>query len=155
MKQDFIKIKAFLDKNKVEYKVLEHEPVYTSEDAARIRNADIRMGAKSMIIRSEGKFYNFVLSAAKKIDWGKVKQILHTKSASLATPEEVLKVVNCEIGSVAPFGNLYGIILYCDPYLLKNEEIEFNAGLHTTSIKMKAKDWEKLVKPEVVDFTKD
>ncbi|MBS3152446.1 deacylase [Candidatus Woesearchaeota archaeon] len=154
MKQDFLKIREFLDSNKVQYEIIEHEPVYTSEDAARVRNADLKIGAKSMVIRSEGKFYNFVLSAAKKIDWLKVKSILHTKSASLASPEEVLNAINCEIGSVPPFGNLYNIKLYCDPSLLENEEIEFNAGLHTISIRMKSKDWKNLVNPEIIDFTK-
>lgn len=154
MIEDFKKIKEFLDNNKISYEILEHEPVYTSEDAAKIRKSDINKGAKSMIVRSEGKFYNFVLSGAKKIDWNKIKKILKSKSASLAAPEEVLKVVNCKIGSVAPFGNLYNLKVYCDPFLLENEFIEFNAGLHTKSIKMKSKDWIKIVNPEIVEFTK-
>ncbi len=154
MKEDFEKIKKVLNDSKVKYEVIEHEPVHTSEDAARVRGVDIKIGAKSMIIRSEGKFYNFVISAAKKIEWNKVKQILNSKSASLAKPEEVLKEVNCEIGSVAPFGNLYGLKIYCDPFLLENEFIEFNAGLHTISIRMKSKDWLKIANPEIVEFSK-
>src|SRR3989344_7272275 len=154
MKEDFEKIKNLLDENKVKYEVSEHEPVYTSDDAARVRGVDIRSGAKSMIIRSDGKFYNFVLSAAKKIDWKKVKKILNGESASFASPEEVKKEIHCEVGSVPPFGNLYGLTVYCDRSLLENEYIDFNAGLHTISIRMKAKDWEKIVKPEVVEFGK-
>ncbi|MBS3174903.1 hypothetical protein J4440_03415 [Candidatus Woesearchaeota archaeon] len=154
MKEDFKNIKQFLDKNNIEYKIFEHPPVYTSEDAAKIRNVDIKSGAKSMIVRSEGKFYNFVLSAAKKLDWNKVKSILNSKSASFATPEEVIKTIHCEVGSVPPFGNLYNIKVYCDHSLLENEYIDFNAGLHEISIKMQSKDWVKLVNPEILDFTK-
>ncbi len=154
MKEDFIKIKEFLDKNNIKYKLYEHEPVFTSEDAARVRGADLKQGAKSMIIRSDGKFYDFILSAAKKIDWNKVKKILSTKNVSFATPGEVKENINCEIGSVPPFGSLYNLKTYCDPSLLENEEIEFNVGLHTMSIRMKSKDWSKLVKPEVIDFCK-
>ncbi|HLC58310.1 MAG TPA: YbaK/EbsC family protein [Candidatus Nanoarchaeia archaeon] len=154
MKQDFEKIKKFLDSNKIKYEVLEHESVFTSEDAARVRNAKLEEGAKSMVVRSSGKFYNFVLSASKKLDWNKIKEILNTKSASLASPEEVLSNIHCEIGSVPPFGNLYGLEVYCDPSLLNNLEIEFNAGLHTNSIRMKAEDWKRIVKPIVIDFTK-
>lgn len=154
MKEDFIKIKKFLDEHKVNYEVIEHEPVYTSEQAAKARGMDIKMGAKSMIIRSEGKFYDFVLSAAKKIDWNKVKVLLGSKDVSLADPEEVKQVIHCEIGSVPPFGSLYEIILYCDPSLLENEEIEFNAGLLDVSIRMSSKDWQRIVNPIVVNFTK-
>ena len=154
MQEDFIKIKQLLNKYKVEYKVLEHAPVHTSEDAARIRNVDIRSGAKSMIIKSNNTFYDFVLSAAKKLDWNKINLILNSKKVKLASPEEVLKVMNCEIGSVPPFGILHNIKVYCDPSLLENEFIDFNAGLLTTSIRMKSKDWFKIVNPEVVDFSK-
>ena len=154
MKEDFEKIKNLLDKNKVEYKLFEHEPVRTSEEAAKIRSVDIKSGAKSMIIRSDGKFYNFVLSAAKKINWNKVKTILNSKSASFVSPEEVLENVHCEIGSVPPFGNLYNLKVYCDPSLLENELIDFNAGMHEVSIRMKSKDWIKLANPEIVEFTK-
>ena len=153
MKQDFEKIKKFLDSNKIKYEVLEHESVFTSEDAARVRNAKLEEGAKSMVVRSSGKFYNFVLSASKKLDWNKIKEILNTKSASLASPEEVLSNIHCEIGSVPPFGNLFNIPLYVDKSILKNEEIAFNAGMLTRSIIMKSEDYINCVKPIVEDFS--
>ena len=154
MKEDVEKIKVFLDSNKVNYQLLEHEAVFTSEQAAKARNAKLEEGAKSMIIRSEGVFYDFILSAAKKLDWNKIKDILNSKSASLADPKEVVEVINCEVGSVPPFGNLYNLKVYCDPSLLENEYIEFNAGIHTVSMRMKSKDWKEVVQPEVVSFAK-
>ena len=154
MKENFEKIKEFLDENKAEYISIEHEPMGKSEEVARIRGVDIKTGAKSMIVRSEGRFYNFILSAAKKIDWNKVKTILKTKSVDLATAEEIMKTTNCVIGAVPPFGNIYGIKVYCDVSLLENEEINFNAGTLTDSIKMKTKDWVKIVNPEICEFGK-
>jgi len=150
----FEKIKEILDKNKVEYSIIKHKPVRTSEEAAKERGIDMKSGAKSMIIRSEGRFYNFVLSAAKKIEWKTIKEILKSKSAGLATPKEVLENVDCEIGSVPPFCNIYGLKVYCDPSLLENEKIDFNAGLLDVSINMKCEDWIKITKPEVVEFGK-
>jgi len=154
MEEDFIKIKVLLNRNNVKYKIQEHLPVHTSEDAARIRNVDIKSGAKSMIVKADNNFYNFVVSAAKKLDWKKINLLLKTKKSRLASPEEVLKVMNCEIGSVPPFGNIHNLKVYCDPSLLENEFIDFNAGLLTASIRMKSKDWVKIVVPEVVDFGK-
>ena len=154
MKENFEKIKEFLDENKAEYISIEHEPMGKSEEVAKMRGVDIKTGAKSMIVRSEGRFYNFILSAAKKIDWNKVKTILKTKSVDLATAEEIMKTTNCVIGAVPPFGNIYGIKVYCDVSLLENEEINFNAGTLTDSIKMKTKDWVKIVNPEICEFGK-
>ena len=151
----FEKIKELLDSKKIEYAILKHKPVRTSEEAAKVRGIDLKSGAKSMIVRSEGRFYNFVLSAEKKINWSLVKEILKTNSVSLATPEEVMKQVDCEIGSVPPFCNIYGLKIYCDPSLLENEKIDFNAGLLNVSMNMKSEDWAKIVKPEIVEFAKD
>jgi len=154
MEENYKKIKEFLDNNKAEYTAIEHEPMGKSEEVAKMRGVDIKTGAKSMIVRSEGRFYNFILSAAKKIDWNKVKAILKTKSVDLATAEEIMKTTNCVIGAVPPFGNIYEIKVYCDISLLENEEINFNAGTLTNSIKMKTKEWERIVNPEICEFGK-
>ncbi len=73
----FERIKQLLDSHSVQYTFFEHEPVRTSEDAARVRERitsipaaeHLKRGAKAMIIRSEGKYYQFVLSAVRKLDF--------------------------------------------------------------------------------------
>ena len=71
----------------------------------------------------------------------------------MATAQEVRKVTNVEIGALPPFGNLFDIPLYLDSKLGENETIFFNAGLHTKSIKMEYKDFEKVTKPEIGNFS--
>ena len=41
-----------------------------------------------------------------------------------------------------------------DPSLLENEEIDFNAGLRTVSMEMKAGGWKEAVQPQVVEFAR-
>ena len=89
-----------------------------------------------------------------KIDFKKVRKLLKTKSVSFANSEEVLKVTNCEVGGVPPFGNLFKIPVYIDKNLLENKKIDFNAGKQTVSIEMNLNDYIKIVKPEVEDFTR-
>ena len=150
----FEKIKKLLDDNKIEYKVLVHEPVYTSEQAAKMRGLGVelgmRRGAKAMILKCDDKFIQCIVPAHKIVDQKKIKKLLNVKKVKLASAEEVLQITNCEIGSVPPFGNLFNILVYCDPEL--SEEIDFNAGLHDTSITMKRKDWEIVVKPIIADI---
>ena len=52
-----------------------------------------------------------------------------------------------------PFGNLFGLPVYVDPAVEKDESIYFNAGNHVQTVKLRYKDFEKLVKPRVVDLT--
>src|SRR5437868_9918252 len=102
----FEKILALLEENNVPYKLTEHEPVRTSEEAARIRGAVLKTGAKAMIIRGKDNYYLLVLPADKHIDWKRMRAILHVSNLRLATEEEAESVAHVKMGSVPPFGNI-------------------------------------------------
>jgi Ala-tRNA(Pro) deacylase len=52
-----------------------------------------------------------------------------------------------------PFGGLFGVPVYVDPALEKDEYIYFNAGNHVQTVKLKYRDFERLVHPRVVSLT--
>jgi Ala-tRNA(Pro) deacylase len=58
----------------------------------------------------------------------------------------------CETGAMPPFGNLYGLPVYVDQTLTRDEEIDFNAGSHTELLQLAYADFERLVKPQVTSF---
>lgn len=149
----FEKIKSLLDKNALFYQLFEHEPVYTSEDAARVRGEDPRIGAKALVFVSDGKPILLVLPGNRRVDTATFKKRFSVKDLRMATADEVFKSTTVPIGAVPPFGNTMGLKTYCDESLLQNEEIAFNAGKHTVTIKMKAEDYKIVVKPEVASFT--
>ena len=60
---------------------------------------------------------------------------------------------DCEIGGMPPFGNLYGMDVFVSHRLEEDEEIAFNAGSHIELIRMAYKDFERLVKPKVVNIS--
>ena len=51
-----------------------------------------------------------------------------------------------------PFGNLYNLPVYVDRALTEDEEIVFNAGTHTQTVKMKYADFARLVQPKIAAF---
>jgi Ala-tRNA(Pro) deacylase len=72
----------------------------------------------------------------------------------MATPDEVQKVTGVPIGAVPPFGHIFNIPLYMGSSLAENENVFFNAGLHTKSITISEKDYEKAARPIIGIFTK-
>jgi Ala-tRNA(Pro) deacylase len=76
------------------------------------------------------------------------------RKIELADAKEVRKVTGCNIGSVPPFGNLFDLKVYFDKSVVENDVVAFNAGSHTRSIKMKAKDLVRVVNPIVGEFSK-
>ncbi len=153
MQRQFESIKRLLDKKGMEYEVSEHEPVYTSEDAARIRGEDIKTGVKALIFKTKNSFIMCLVPGDRKIDMKKLKAIINS-DAHLASPEEVLECTGCEIGSVHPVGTLMSLKTYADRRIFENEYVNFNAGLHTVSIRMKSSDFMRLISPGVVDYAR-
>jgi len=148
----FEKIKEILNASGIKYSLKHHEPVYTSEQASRIRGDKLKQGAKAIIMDTSKNFVLIVLSAEKKINSKKLKKILKSKSLSFASHDKV-KSLGLESGSVPPFGSFFGLKTYVDKSLLENEDISFNAGSLTDSIKMKLKDYLAIEKPIIVDFS--
>ena len=148
-------IKELLDSNGITYEVSEHEPVYTSEQAAKVRKVELKTGVKALVLKTEeGSFVMGLIAANKRIDLKKLAKITRTKKLRLASPQEVLKTTGCEVGSVHPFGNLHRLPTYLDSSILENNMVNFNAGLHTVSIEMKAKDLVKAIRPVIEIFSK-
>ncbi len=149
-------IRNLLDRNEIPYELSEHEPVYTSEQAAEVRGVELKTGLKALVLKTrEGNFIIGLVKGDEKIDQKKLAKIVKTKRLRLASPREVLMITECEIGSVHPFGNLHGLPTYLDSSVLENNIVNFNAGLHTISIQMKIKDLIKVVNPIIKEFSKN
>ncbi|MDI6720742.1 MAG: YbaK/EbsC family protein [Candidatus Aenigmarchaeota archaeon] len=154
MEEQFGQIKKLLEKNGIEYMAREHAPVYTSEDAARIRGEELKTGVKALIFKSKNDFFLALVSGDKKIDTKKLR-LMTGDDMHLANPQDVLECTGCEIGSVHPIGNLMKVkYVYADKRIFENEFVNFNAGLHTVSIRMRSKDLKKVVNPEIADYAK-
>ncbi|MFC1622051.1 aminoacyl-tRNA deacylase [Patescibacteria group bacterium] len=149
------KIRELLEKNSMWYDYFEHEPVRTSEEAAKVRpNYSLQQGAKALVLKTKHGLAMIVVPGDKKFDKKKAMKILGSKKISLATPEEVEEVTDgVKIGGVPPFGNLFGLKVYMDKSILDLGKIIFNAGDRRISIGMKPQDYKTLVNPKVVDLT--
>ncbi|MDP3093764.1 MAG: YbaK/EbsC family protein [bacterium] len=148
----FEKIKKLLDENGIAYQLFEHEPVYTSEQAAQIRNTKMCQGAKAIIFKADDKPVLIVVPGDRRVDTKIFKKLYYIKDLRLLTADEVKELTGLEIGAIPPFGSAINLKIYCDQAVFENEEIVFNAGAHTKSVKMKSKDFEILEKPAIGHF---
>jgi aspartyl-tRNA synthetase len=150
----FEQITKLLDDNSMEYKVMEHEPVHTCEEAAKVRGTQLSQGTKALILRADAKYIMAILPGNKELDIERLKKITQAKILELANAQQVKEVTNCNIGAVPPFGNLFSLETYADNAITQNETIAFNAGSNKKSLQMKVKDLFKLVKPKIQNFSK-
>lgn len=150
MRDPYETIITLLDKSHVEYETIQHEPVYTSEQAAAVRGLSMQQGAKSLLFKTKVGFVLVVVPGDKRIDSKRLKLALGIKEARFASPEEVQEQMGCEVGSCYPFGNIVGLRTLVDKTMGQNKNISCNPGRHDISLKFSYADYEKLVKPDVV-----
>jgi Ala-tRNA(Pro) deacylase len=149
------KLLELFQKESVEYKLFEHEPVHTSEQASKVRNVELKSGVKAMVLKTrEGKYLLVDIAADRKIDFAKLEKIV-LKHLRFATRDEVTNVTRCEPGSVHPFGRLFGLETILDKSVLENDRVNFNIGLLTKSVQIPCSDLVRVLRPDVTsDFSR-
>jgi len=111
--------------------------------------------AKTVIVKTDRGLVMAVLPGDHIISLEALKSLLGCETLTLATETEFVdKFPTCEPGAMPPFGRLFGLPLYCDNALSIHDEIEFNAGTHMDTIRMRFADYLKLEKPVLASFSK-
>jgi len=147
------KLVALLAGEGVEFRLTHHEPVTTSAEAAAVRGAELRSGAKAMLVKGRDGFALAVLAGDRKVDWKLLAPLVGGKGARFANDEELLTATGLSKGAVPPFGRLFGLRTIYDASLLDVETVNFNAGTHTSSVSIARDDLIRIGGGEVAAFS--
>ncbi len=148
------RLKEFLDSNKVKYMAISHSQAFTAQEIAASAHIPGRQLAKTVMVTLGGEMAMAVLPATDHVDLRLLKKAAGVKKAKLAGEREFKDLfTDCEIGAMPPFGNLYDLEVYVAASLAGGEDIAFNAGSHTELIRMAYVDFERLVRPKVVEVS--
>jgi Ala-tRNA(Pro) deacylase len=147
------KLRKFLDDNKVKYVTISHSPAFTAQDIAAAAHISGKEMAKTVIVKIDGETAMVVLPGSMKVDFGRLLDATGAREVELATEREFRdRFPDCALGTMPPFGNLYGMDVYVAEELTEDTDIIFNAGSTTELIKMAFQDYQRLVKPHVLPF---
>jgi Ala-tRNA(Pro) deacylase len=148
----FQRVEALLRGHHVSFEVMRHAPVYTSEEAARVRGTPLASGAKALVCKGDDAVVMFVVPADRRLDSKAIRQSRGWRKLRFVTRDEVFKITGLEPGSIPPFGSLFGLPTFCDTRLGLNEKINFNAGDHSISVSMRYADYLRVESPELGTF---
>lgn len=149
------KLKNFLDSNSIRYVSIKHSQVFTAQEIAASAHISGKALAKTVMVKIDGKMTMAVLPATDKVNFDQLKKAAGAEKVELASEDEFKDMFpECEVGAMPPFGNLYGIDVYADEKLARDELIAFNAGSHTELIQLPYNDFERLVKPKTAQITR-
>lgn len=145
-------LKEFLDEANVEYMCLSHPPAFTAQELAHHVKITGDKVVKTVIIELDGKMAMLVMPATWRVRWESLSRILDTDFVDLADEQTFQdRFPECEVGAMPPFGNLFGMTVYCAEPLTEQPELAFAAGSHTETLHMKTQDFLNLVQPMVLN----
>ena len=144
---------SYLDEAGVHYELIHHRLDYTAQRTAADTHTPGKEFAKPVILEMKRGHVMVVLPAPHKVDFTRAREHFGDE-VTLASEETIARLfADCEVGAESALGNLYDLPVYVSPALAKQQYITFNAGTHHEAVRMSYRDYEKLVKPEIVDLS--
>lgn len=145
------RLKEYLEEQRVPYTHCTHRLAYTAQEVAAAQHVPGRQLAKTIVLKADSQYILLALPAIMKVDLKMLRDELPFKHIELATEREFAALFpDCELGAMAPFGNVYHLPVYVDKSLTTQDEITFNAGTHVDTIRIKYADFARLVRPQLI-----
>jgi len=149
------KLKRFLDENGVKYVSVQHSAAYTAQEIAALAHIPGELMAKTVMVKIDGNMAMAVVPASHQIEFDRLRDVAGAETVELASEDEFKGFFpTCDVGAMPPFGNLYGLPVYCATPLSEDLEIAFSAGSHSEVIRLSYANFEQLVQPEIATFSK-
>ncbi len=136
----------------IKYEIVEHEPVFTVEQAEFVKGLISGVGCKNLFMKNKNKdYFLIIVDDCKKADMKNIKKVCGTSHLSFASEEELNNILGLKRGSVSPFGiindkkNKVRIIIDKD---LKGKRLLFHPNINTATISIDYNDLIKFIEYE-------
>ena len=140
------KVKEYLNSIGIEFKIVEHEPAYTTEEADKYIEGHEGVRTKTMFICNKKKtnYYMIIMDDSKRLDMNKFKEIVSEKQMKMASEEALKEKLGIEPGMVSPFGLLNNdekdVKIYMDKQIITEEIMTFHPNDNTKTLFITTKD---------------
>ena len=154
MMNHFETIKTLLGELNISHEIFSHPKFSSTEEALSFGNGVSEKTAIKSLFFSYGTEYVLVLMrVCDKLDKEKLKALLGTtEKIQFASPEKMLELTGCEVGTVSPFCGLTNTLkTICDTNVELEDVMFCTPGVFTSTLKMPVKDFLGIVKPPMAD----
>lgn len=140
------KVKEYLNTLGIQFKIVEHEPAYTTEEADKYIEGHYGVRTKTMFICNKKKtnYYMIIMDDSKRLDMNKFKEIVSEKQMKMASEEALNQKLGIKPGMVSPFGLLNNdekdVKIYMDKEIIKEEIMTFHPNDNTKTLFITTKD---------------
>ena len=141
-----------LNKLKINYEEVEHEPVFTAEQAQIIKNRIKGIGCKNLFLTDKkNKYFLVIIEDHKKANIKEIERITASSHLSFANDEELREILSLKQGSVTPFGIINDFEKKVELVIdddLKDKKLLFHPNINTKTISILCNDLIKFIEFE-------
>ncbi len=133
------RIQVYLDRQQTPYALIPHEPTQTLGEAAAATHIDPQRLARAVLLQDDkGRLLLAILPATYLIDFRAIHEHFG-RNCKPAHPDQIAAIFSdCELGSVPPIAEPYGLKAIIDEQFAGNGPIHFEAGYHHCLIRMQS-----------------
>lgn len=130
----------------IDFKIVDHPPVTTTELADKYIEGHDGVRTKSMFLtdRKKKNFYLVILDDYKRLDMDRFKDIVGEKKVKMASENSLMGKMKLPAGTVSPFGLLnnkdHDIKFYMDKEIADEEIMTFHPNTNEKTLFLKTKD---------------
>jgi Ala-tRNA(Pro) deacylase len=147
------RLEVYLRAHQVPFQVQQHPHAFRAQQLAEREHIASRMVAKQVIAFADAQMILLVLRACDRVDLEKVRVALGAQEVRLARETEFAATFpDCAIGTMPPFGNLYGLSVYVEQCLTEEQALVFPVGAYTETMRLRYADFARLVHPTLLAF---
>jgi len=146
------RIREYLAGCKIPFISITHCCAYTAQEIAESARVPGRYMAKVVVVWLDDQMAIVVVPATHVVDLIRLRRETGAEEARVAEEAEFRdRFIDCQIGTMPPFGNLFGIETLVDRRLSTARQFAFNAGTHRDVDVIDYADYARLARPRIVD----
>jgi Ala-tRNA(Pro) deacylase len=144
-------IYKILDDLNINYKLYEHQPVFTVRES--LKHKDTIPGERNKNLFAKGEktktYYLISIRGDKKLDNQSFKKEFGER-IRFCSPEDLMKYLKLKPGSVSPFGLINDkekeVVVIVDTDLLENERVHFHPDRNSATLEISSDNFKKYLK---------
>lgn len=135
-----------LDNNKINYELVEHDPVFTIDEMIDKHITDKGCVCKNLFLRNANGKEHYLVSCEHEtvVRMDELATKINSTRLSFASAERLTKYLGLEQGHVSPFGYINdeskSVVFVFNKSLLKKGKVGFHPNVNTATVFVELKD---------------
>ncbi len=147
-------IRDLLEQRGVAFEEIHHREVFTAQEVAQDEHVSGHRVAKVVVVIADGRPYELVVPASRRVALEQVQQMLGSRQVTLASEAEMDRIfVDVETGAIPALRHWKGVEVIMDETLRTDGEIVILGGTHQDTVQLSFNDWYAMVQPRIGMFT--